>query len=136
MENPSGEILYQELPYHVLLTSNAKRSPLKTIWLVMLLSVIGLTIFGHRLTIDSSLLSINNGNLSLQLDPTVSLSNDNILSETAGSSWRDNLPLLLDSKLGSMVSRWPKMVSPITESNMTSQIVFNGLRLAFEVSNT
>ncbi len=74
MENPSGEILYQELPYHVLLTSNAKRSPLKTIWLVMLLSVIGLTIFGHLLTIDPSLLSSNNGKLSLQLDPAVSLS--------------------------------------------------------------
>lgn len=74
MENPSGEILYQELPYHVLFTSNAKRSPLKTIWLVMLLSVIGLTIFGHLLTIDPSLLSSNNGNLSLQLEPAVSLS--------------------------------------------------------------
>lgn len=77
MKNPSGETLYRELPYRSLLTSGSERSWLKIIWLVILLSVIGLTLSESSLTISYSLLSADNYHLPLHLEPAISL---NILS--------------------------------------------------------
>lgn len=73
MENPSGEILYRELSYRSLLTSNGERSWLKMIWLVILLSVIGLTLSERSLTVYYSL-SLADNRLPLYIEPAVSLS--------------------------------------------------------------
>lgn len=73
MGNLSDEILYRELSLKELITTGFQCFWLKVIWLLLLVTALALTLTGQTFFIHTDLFSISGYELSLQLDPAISL---------------------------------------------------------------